>query len=765
MGAVAGSRPERGAICFVTADFDGSSGDGGIGSHLLRTSVLLAQHGWEVHCLSCGAGEGEPTFSSGTVDGKGISLHALESLPSAPGATIPHYGGDDPIMVAGEHVLEALRALHSEYRFDLIEFPDRGGLGLRSVQSKLARDGLVDVPLAVRLHEAREWQRECNLEQRSAPRELKSEFCERHAFERADVQFSPSRYMLDWARRADWEIRDDAAVATPYPEPEPEPTAQLSEIGELVFIGRLERARGLFLFLDALDSVDPDMPVGFFGADTLMGGVRASELIEERLGSRPHRIETGLDRAGVLTELRRGDRLAVIPSFSESFGFAVAECVVNRIPFIAAGTGGIPEVVDHPEARERWLFEPTAEGLGDVLASRLSRSGTGEIGLREEVAVACDPGPWNDRVEAVYRRAAQSPPKPATVRVSEPPTVTVAVCHFNHPRFLPSALASLAEQTRPPEEVIVVDDDSTSEAARRVFDEQQARFPKWNFVRRENVGPGAERNYCLERATGTYFLPFDSDNIATPGLIERLVNAMEANPSRAATTCHNLGFVEDADIDAGEFAFRYSPTGGPRLAACIENVYGDTCAMFRAEMLRSVGGFEDHRWSPYEDWETFVKMSLAGLDVGVLPQPLFYYRTNVGGRMAALTSSPAVDFRHRVHLIKEFFADAELTIRERRELWECLPAFDHFATRVAGRLLQEEQQWHEDQMEDLRSFASRQLDEVRGLLEGEVEAQHSRAEAAEAELASLSALTPRRLLRRGLRAARTGVSKSSRRES
>ena len=239
--------------------------------------------------------------------------------------------------------------------------------------------------------------------------------------------------------------------------------------------------------------------------------------------------------------------------------------------------------------------------------------------------------------------------------------MTVAVAHYNHDQFCPAALASLAAQTRPPDEVIVIDDGSTSDVARRVFAEQETHYPDWTFVRQENAGPGVARNRALERAGGTYFLPFDSDNIATPRLVERLLEAMERNPSRAATTCHYVAFVDDADIEAGDFAFRYSPTGGPRLSGCLENVYGDTCALFRAEALRSVGGFEAHRWSPHEDWETFVKMTVRGLEVEVLPQPLFYYRTDCGGRLQALTADPAVTFRHRAHLIDEFFADAELT--------------------------------------------------------------------------------------------------------
>lgn len=761
MAAAAGSRRRPGVICFVTTDFVGAGLDREVGTGLRLLSSLLARRDWEVHVLFCGTGEdegvGPPAAALARV---GVVLHLLDELPPSPGAGRPHYGGDDPALIRGEHALEALEALHAEQRFDLIEFPDWRAPGFRAVQAKVAGDALLDTSLAVRLQGATQWRRQINLEQRSAPRDLKIEFCERYAFERSDVQLGSSRYLLDCARQVDWAVRDDAVVACPYPEPEPGEAVQSGEIRELVYLGRLERCNGLDLFLEALDSVAPDMPVLFLGSDPPVEGRLAREMIADRLGGRPHRIETEPDREGTLAELRHGDRLVVIPSPNEAFGFLVANCVANCVPFLAARAEGVPEVVDHPEGRKRWLFDPTPGGLRGTLTRRLSASNAEEAELRAEVAAACDSGRWNDRVEAVYREFASRPISQTTVRSSEPATVTVAVAHHNHDRFLPGALASLAAQTRPPDEVIVVDDGSTSETARRVFSEQEARYPDWTFVRQENTGPGPARDRCLERAAGAYFLPFDSDNVATPRLIERLLRAMERNPSRAATTCHHLAFVEDAEIEAGEFAFRYSPTGGPRLLACVENVYGDTCALFRTESLRSVGGFEGHPWSPDEDWETFAKMALDGLEIEVLPQPLFYYRIVQGGRLQTLGEDPALAYRQRTHLV-DFFVNAELTARERRDLWECLQAFDRFTTVGVNARLEEQRLWHDSQIADHNVYRLAQLEQLRAQLGAEVGAQRRRAEAAEGELASVAASTPRRLVPRALRSVRSRVLGSS----
>jgi glycosyltransferase involved in cell wall biosynthesis len=651
---------------------------------------------------------------------EGIVLRALDELPGPAGTGLDHYG-DDPLVEPGERVLAALRVLDAEHRFDMIEFPDWRALGFRAIQAKRCGDALVDVPLAVRLHGPSGWQREGNLEPRSTPRELKIEHCERYAFEHADVQLSPSSYMLDHTRALGWRVSDAAAAACPYPEPEPGARAREERIEALAFFGRLERRKGLHLFLDALDGIDPAVPALFLGKETRIDGRLASELIAERLGERPHAIEAELDRGEAIARLRQGGLLAVMPSLRETFGFTVAECVANRIPFVAAEVGGIPEVVDHESARERWLCEPTAAALLMALRRQLAAAGR-EAALREEVAAACDAESWNDRVEETYRRLAGR--RPHQVAVREPVTVTVAVPHFNHGEFLPEALASLAAQTRPPDEVLVVDDGSTDAEARRVFDEQEARFPGWRFERAGNSGPGAVRNRCLERASGSCFLPFDADNVAAPDLIERLARAMELNPGRGATACHLLCFRDGADLGR-EPAYRFAPLGGPRVAGLLENLFGDTCSLFRSEALRSVGGFGEQRWSYAEDWETLARMAFAGFDVDVLPEPLLHYRLLADGRLQSAIADPQLEYRLRRHLLETVFLEAELTREERLALWECLLGFQEVSWDAVQRQLDDQHSWHLTELERLRA----------GLL-AEVERERGRAEAAERALAA-----------------------------
>lgn len=720
-------RDGAGSVCFVTSDFAGVIRNGGIGTHFSLMSKLLADRGWAVHVLFCGAVDDAAAMARmpARLAAAGIQFTWLNAGREPPWWSVPSHGDRDRALLLSQWALEALEELHDQHRFDLIEFADWRALGFRTMQAKRAGVALSDVRLAVKLHGTSDWQRRGNLAQRSSSRELAMDYCERYAFEHADVQLSPTRYMVQDTRAAGWNVRDDVVVAYPFPSAEPEPAAQRDTIVELAFFGRLERRKGLDLFLDALDGLPQDVPALFLGRDALIDGRKATEIIAERIGERPHRIETELDREGALAELRAGDRLAVIASRSETFGFTVAECIANKIPFVAARAGGIPEIVRHREARDSWLFEPSVAGLANALRRRLAADGARERRLRAEVAEASGAKRWNDEVDASYRAALVQPPRRPAQPAPDPATVCVALTHRDQPDHLPDALAALAAQTRAPDEVLVIDDGSTSARADAVFSEQGARYAHWTFIRQEHAGAAVARSRALDRAGATYFLPLDAADIAAPELVETLLGTLTRDGSQAVVSCHALGFTDPPDADGQSIAFRTAPVGGPRILAGCENVFGGTCALFRAEPLRAAGGFEQGAGTPQGEWETLTKMAFAGLSIDVVPRVLVHHHAEPGGRPVAQADQPAQSFMLRRRMIEGVLVGADLTPLEWVALWESVHALgargedlallqaahDELAT-WANRTLWEADAWREAQLEGLRAFLQGKVDEA-----------------------------------------------------
>ncbi len=248
-----------------------------------------------------------------------------------------------------------------------------------------------------------------------------------------------------------------------------------------------------------------------------------------------------------------------------------------------------------------------------------------------------------------------------------PPLVSICVPYFNLPHTLPETLASLAEQTHPRLDVLVIDDGSTQPEARHVFETMQRQYPQFRFLRQKNAGIGTTRNRGLTEARGSFFLPFDADNVARPELVACLVQAMLRREEVAALTCYFLAFETSDDLRQGHFLHAYRPTGGPHLLACLRNVYGDATALYRTDALRAIGGYEPDRDSSFEDWEAFVKLVHAGHRIDVVPEHLFYYRQLPTG--FSRVTNP---FANQQRIVRQFRSLERLSLPDRELLWELL---------------------------------------------------------------------------------------------
>jgi glycosyltransferase involved in cell wall biosynthesis len=224
--------------------------------------------------------------------------------------------------------------------------------------------------------------------------------------------------------------------------------------------------------------------------------------------------------------------------------------------------------------------------------------------------------------------------------------------------------------------VMVIDDGSTCEDSLRVWDEQKRLYPQFRFINQSNVGLGATRNRALDEAKGEFFIPVDADNIAAPGMVEGFLRGIRSRPDLSAMTCFFTAFENIDDIARGNFLHQYCPTGGPHLAACAFNVYGDANAIFRTEDLRSIGGFVADRSTYCHDWETFVKLVNAGRRIGVIPEYLFYYRRRKDGMSAVMTDGGANTYPFVQRMITSFVAGNEGERNpEARMLWEALASY------------------------------------------------------------------------------------------
>lgn len=666
----------RPAICFVANDFDCVMRNGGIGTYNSLMANLLAGNGWDVHVLYCGKmpRRGDVPTVARQLRDVGISWHDVDDFEPPADWHVEGITDIEEIHLV-EHVRQALMELHHRHRFALIEFSEWGAMGFRCTQAKRAGLAFQDVRLTVKLHSSRQWIREGNHRWLDDIGEVEIDYCERYAFNRADIQLSPSHYMFEYARKVGWEVRPAAQViAYPYPDVKYVPSRPpRAEAPELVFFGRLETRKGLEVFVRAVQQLDPRLKITFLGRENLLAnGKTAARYIKEELHGRSYNLLTNYNREQALRYLSEGNRLAVIPSLIDNSPFAVIECATNGLPFLAARVGGIPEILPDEQLQKHLLFEPNAGGLLACLRSYLDLPAADRAELCQATRRATDVAEHNRIVVEQYRALLQTPScQPATparqAQGMDKPLVTVAIAYYNLGEHLPKTLASLAAQTYPHLEVLVINDGSSDPHSREVFAEQQALYPQFRFLTQDNAGIGAARNRGLAEARGAYFIPMDADNIARPHMIERFVAAMRRNPDLAALTCYCLAFKDDIALQNQQYAYAYRPTGGPHMLASIKNIYGDANAIIRTDIFRSVGGYETDRDCSWEDLEAFVKLVNAGHRIDTLPEYLFYYRHLETG-FSRITDT----YLNQRRVLRQYYQFKDLPIAEGLALWTAL---------------------------------------------------------------------------------------------
>jgi glycosyltransferase involved in cell wall biosynthesis/predicted O-methyltransferase YrrM len=381
--------PARGrpSVCVVSNEILGLHKNGGIGTSMTGLAETLAAAGMSVTILYTRT-IWEPEVMIGPwrrgYAELGIELVTLglEDLASVKGPLRDH-GFAAPFLV--------YRYLASR-RFDVVHFNDCCGDGSLSLAAK--RLGVAfDASLFVTaLHSPSQWVHEHN---QIAPTSLllaAFDYAERLSVRCTDVLWSPSRYLLDWARANGFALPEHTFVqqysipslrlgpAGPVPVPSA-PFGRAAPPREIVFFGRLEERKGLALFCNAVDGLaaDPavrDITVTFLGSPQRCAGMPALAYIARRSSGWPVQVQTltDLGQPEALRYLRQGDKLAVMPSPADNSPCTVYEAMRWGIPFLAAGTGGIPELI-HPDDRSQVLFEYRTAALREALLAAVRDGG------------------------------------------------------------------------------------------------------------------------------------------------------------------------------------------------------------------------------------------------------------------------------------------------------------------------------------------------------------------------------------------------------
>lgn len=202
---------------------------------------------------------------------------------------------------------------------------------------------------------------------------------------------------------------------------------------------------------------------------------------------------------------------------------------------------------------------------------------------------------------------------------------SVIIPVYNRPDEVAELLDSLLAQTAGNFETVIVEDGSTVPCREQVEAARSAGLDV-KYYAKDNEGRSIARNYGMERATGDYFVFFDSDCVIPPTYFERLDAALAATP----LDCYGGADAAHESFSDTQKAINYTmtaflTTGGIRGGKVrLEKFVPRTFNMgFSRRVYEKVGGFRE-MFS--EDIDMSTRIRLAGFSVGFVDDPVWHKR-------------------------------------------------------------------------------------------------------------------------------------------
>ena len=218
-------------------------------------------------------------------------------------------------------------------------------------------------------------------------------------------------------------------------------------------------------------------------------------------------------------------------------------------------------------------------------------------------------------------------------------TLSAIVLTYNKSWIFREFAASLDRQSRRPDEIIVVDDAST-DGMRRELAELP---PSWTILALgKNGGQSRARNLGCRHAAGDYVIFLDADIVMSPDMLASLSGALDADPT--------------AGVAYGHFERQGSRNDPVRSIPWNAEVLQHRNYISMVSLVRRSHLPEpplDETLHRYEDWDLWIRMSLAGRSGVLVDRTLFtaHYRPeDLSGRGESLDWYRKVLAKHKFPL-------------------------------------------------------------------------------------------------------------------
>ncbi|HKB09012.1 MAG TPA: glycosyltransferase [Vicinamibacterales bacterium] len=209
------------------------------------------------------------------------------------------------------------------------------------------------------------------------------------------------------------------------------------------------------------------------------------------------------------------------------------------------------------------------------------------------------------------------------------PLVSIVTPAYNAAPYLAETTGSVLGQTFSDFEHLIVDDGSTDETLTEAH-RLAATDGRIHVVSTPNGGPATARNVALRAARGEFIALLDSDDLWRPHYLATQLDILASHPEVSIVTSNAMNLGGGANYDGKPFW--PTVTGLERLTAFdLISREDSVCilSVMRRSVYDTIGGFNPE-FSGNEDYEFWLRASLAGLRILRNHEPLAVYRRHSG---------------------------------------------------------------------------------------------------------------------------------------
>ena len=624
-------------ICIATEQITGPVRNGGIGSTYANLSLMLAEQGFSVTVLYLRGQQVE----TATIE-HWVAHYAARGVRLVPA---PDYARAERFASNADRWL---RVPYNMMRWlidnpmDVVHVSEWRGTGYLSLLAKRQGWAFEKTLFVVKMSSPWMWNRLYGGHMLDRADDLVKTHAERRSVELGDVVVGGSLHLLRWMASQGYALPAGRAFVQPnvatFASLEPLMRSRTltpgtrKPIDELVFFGRLEVRKGLFVFCQAIRRlVRKGVPlpprITFMGKP---GGrlpshpeMETPDYIREVSENWPCEVQilTGFQQYDAIEYLLGGQRLAVMPSIIENSSMAIYEAAICAIPTLATDVGGNAELIDARD-HDAVLCRPHPVALADKLEEALHLGG---MVPRPSFSNDANLGIWQafhgQLAGALHRRLldraedGRAADVAATAGVS--PSSAVCIYFTGHAGALDATLASLAAQTVPPADVLIgVDADNEDDCTIAAEALERHGFPA-RAIECFDLDAGAAFNRLADAAAASHALfVWEGATLEPHGLaqLQAIAARTGADVLSYLAEVRELG-AEGAPELKGQFIVGVAD-------AFFDEDGAEMPLFVRRDAFARVGGFTtDYRLLGY-DREFVARAQLAGMVCETVPARL-----------------------------------------------------------------------------------------------------------------------------------------------